>query len=721
MHFKQYGKTFQLRIETAADLKAVLTLDESHWVATSAPTEVFRCDPHFVSLLDPDGSGRIHTNEMKQAIGWFLSVLSDRSKLKERTNHVPLAAINADSSDGQEVLTSAKYVLKALGREGDDHISLKRVRRFLSNLKAQPLNGDGVLVPGAASDPETTQLIRDIIATVGGETDASGEMGITSATLKQFKEAVGACLAWRAAGEALDAAGNVTVKPYGEQTPQMHATFSKHADLVDHFFALCRAVRFDPRTVEHVRCPQSVLESFDFSKPGDMDACLTRSPLAAPRNDDLLPLAAAELNPLYAQWVSQLKQDVLIPVLGEVGEALDVEEWARVKQALKPYADYIATQKGALVQTLSHDQLQQYLDASAYDAVQKLVEADKAVSDMLKGIHEVERLVLYHQHLMRLANNFVSFSELYHPPIRAMFEEGTALLDGRWFDLALRVKDINQHSAIAKSSNIFTFYLEVSQKAADQKFVVAVPATSGSKGNLGVGKRGVFFDWKGREYDAIVVKVIDNPISLSEALVAPFTRLWSFVLGKIEAMSGSLEKQLQKSTDSLMKAPPPSAPAAAPAGGMAGGPAAMLIGLSVSAAAIGSAFAFITKTFSGLQSGQIVAGVFGAAAVVAVPVSLIAVLKLRRQDLSALLEGCGWAINARMRFDNVQRRSFTRRKPYPLGATGTPHRAWGKQVLIAVVVVGVVWGLRAGCQRRQDEAPVAETVPQEAVVPAATQ
>ena len=110
------------------------------------------------------------------------------------------------------------------------------------------------------------------------------------------------------------------------------------------------------------------------------------------------------------------------------------------------------------------------------------------------------------------------------------------------------------------------------------------------------------------------------------------------------------------------------------------------------------AFAFITKTLSGLSGGQLIAGVFGAAALVAVPVSLIAVLKLRRQDLSALLEGCGWAINARMRFDNVQRRSFTRRPPYPLDATGTPQRTWVKQALIAVLVVVLAWGLKAGCR-----------------------
>jgi hypothetical protein len=723
VHFNHYGKTFQLRIETAEDLKAVLTLDESLWVATSAPTDVFRCDSGFISLLDPDGSKRIHTDEMKRAIRWLLAVLADRSKLRERTNHVPLSSINIETPEGTEVAESAAYVLKTLGCEDESTISLKHVRKFLSKLKEQPLNGDGILVPTATDDPNAAELIRDVIATVGGETDASGSAGVSSDTLKQFREQVSACLVWRKQGVASDDQGAVAARPFGEGTDGMYGVFAQHAELVDHFFSLCRAVRFDPRTSERVRCPEATLNALDLSQPDDVKACLTHSPLATPNGDDRLPLVKEALNPLHAAWIATLRTQVLTPILGELGETLHVDQWRKVQQALQPYADYINGQKGTLVKSLSDEQLERYAVGGAYKEVERLITADKAVSDIVKGIHEVERLVLYHQHLMRLANNFVSFSELYHPPIRAMFEEGSVLLDGRWFDLALRVNDMARHSAIAKSSNIFTLYLEVKRKAPNASSIIAVPATAGSKGNLGVGKRGIFFDWAGQEHDAVVVKIIDNPISLQEALIAPFTRLSAFVLGKIEAMSGTMEKQLQKSTDALLQKPPPTAPAAAAPMGAAGGPAGMMVGLSLSAAAIGSAFAFITKTLAGLSSGQLVAGVLGAAVVVAVPVSLIAILKLRRQDLSSLLEGCGWAINARMRFDNTQRRSFTRREAYPLNATGTPQRTWVKQLLIALALIFVVWSFRAGCRgcareeaaKTTDAAAVAEATTTNAV------
>jgi len=696
LQFKQYGKTFQLRIENADDLKAALELDESLWVATSAPTDVFRCDQTFIAMLDPDKSGRIHTSEIKKAVSWLLDVLSDCTNLQKRTNHIPLSAINKDSSDGAAVLKSAAYILETLKSEDKETISLKRVRQFISKQKEQPLNGDGILVSAATDNQQTIQLIKDVIATVGGECDAGGDTGITDEKLKKFQKEVADCLAWRKLAETTETGEHPKILPFGKKTPDMYSIFNKHAAKIDLFFSQCRTVRFDPRTAPRLAFPEKDMDSLDFSQTDAVSDYLKRSPLAPPNANELLPLTAADINPLYAGWIEQLKNEVISPILENSNKNLSAADWQKIKAALKPYADYLAEEKGKTVADLSSEQLSKYLNEETYTEVKALIDADKAVADQLKAIHEVERLTLYHQHLLRLANNFICFSELYHPPIKAMFEEGSAQIDGRWFDLALRVNDIAKHSAIAKASNIFTLYLEVSAK--ETKYTVAVPATSGTKGNLGVGKRGIFFDVKGQEHDAVVVKIIDNPISLREALIAPFSRLWAFVIGKIESMSGTLEKKLQKSTDTLLQAPPKTAPAAA-APAAAGGPAGMLIGLSLSAAAIGSAFAFITKTLSGLNSGQLIAGVLGAAAVVAIPVSLIAILKLRRQDLSALLEGCGWSINARMRFDRAQRRSFTRRVPYPLTASGTPHRSWIKQIIIAAIIIATIFGLRSGCSK----------------------
>jgi hypothetical protein len=51
--------------------------------------------------------------------------------------------------------------------------------------------------------------------------------------------------------------------------------------------------------------------------------------------------------------------------------------------------------------------------------------------------------------------------------------------------------------------------------------------------------------------------------------------------------------------------------------------------------------------------------------VVFFPIVLSGMIKLAHQDLSAMLEGCGWAINHRMRLTRRLRRQFTERKRLP--------------------------------------------------------
>ena len=77
-----------------------------------------------------------------------------------------------------------------------------------------------------------------------------------------------------------------------------------------------------------------------------------------------------------------------------------------------------------------------------------------------------------------------------------------------------------------------------------------------------------------------------------------------------------------------------------------------------------------------MNTRKILIGSGVAAAVLAVmmPVSAMAVAKLRKRDLSAILEGCGWAINARMRLTFAQGRMFTETPAYPDGARGVPTK-----------------------------------------------
>ena len=85
----------------------------------------------------------------------------------------------------------------------------------------------------------------------------------------------------------------------------------------------------------------------------------------------------------------------------------------------------------------------------------------------------------------------------------------------------------------------------------------------------------------------------------------------------------------------------------------------------------------------------IIGGIGGAVAVVLISSVILAVIKLRRRDLSAILEGSGWAINARMRLTRTQSRYFTQRPAYPLNAKGVRNRRWW---IFLVIILAILAG-----------------------------
>jgi hypothetical protein len=698
VRFQKLGRSRQLAIESAGDLQDVLDLPAALWAATSAPTGTFRCDPRFLALVDVDANGRLYTFEIKLAIEWLLQRLVDKSLAANGADALPLDAIRADDEEGRAIHDSARFVLESLGKRryatDAQSISLDQVRTFTAQMKERALNGSGVIRPEAAPDPDTEQLIADATACTGGTEDPSGALGVTEEQMSAFAEAVRAHLAWLARAEIPAGEDPTPLMPLGARTPGAYGVYSAHATEVDRFFELSHALRYEPRTAPHIEGPP---EGLDAAEPDAVQEYLQRAPMCHPTADGALPLQDDAVNPAYREWVGALKESVLATILGGVPEALPEGQWRKVKSAMAPYEAYLKDKQGGAVEGLTAEQLTSYRDGPCLGKADELVAMDHNVAAMLATVGVLERLLLYQQHLMELVNNFVSFPRLYAADRQALFETGSAVIDGRRFTFAVRVENRAVHSAIAKTSDIFILYLDVTAKVGGEKFCVAVPATWGTKGNLAVGKQGVFFDIDGKEYDAKVVQMIENPICLDEALVAPFVRLWGFVTSKVEGLYTTAEKKLQAR---LEKAGTALSTQQAPAPPVAGSsPANLVVGVSLAVAALGSAFAFITKQLEDVDTQKVLIGLLCAVLVVLIPLTIIALLKLRSQDLSALLEGCGWAINARMRLKRAQRKMFTVYGAYPEGARGTPMRPWVRLVLglviAAAALAGIIYGARA--------------------------
>jgi hypothetical protein len=129
----------------------------------------------------------------------------------EGSDTLSLASINTSTPEGQSLLASAKRILANLDKASADAISLADVGDTAKIFARTRFNGDGIVPADAADDPATQQIIAEIIAAFGAETDRSGKPGVNQAKVDAFFGAATAYLDWTRRADA-------EVLPLGDKT-----------------------------------------------------------------------------------------------------------------------------------------------------------------------------------------------------------------------------------------------------------------------------------------------------------------------------------------------------------------------------------------------------------------------------------------------------------------------------------------------------------------------
>ena len=676
--FQRFGSSYHLRIESADDLALVVGLNEAHWVATGAPLGSLKCDATFLRLMDTDANGRILCAEVIDAVGWLLENLRDTTGVTERSMSLRLAAIDTDTGDGQRIRQSAGKMLARLESADAEEITLSQVRRIKAAVESTPVSEAGVVLPEASREEKVQQFLADVIAAVGGSEHPSGSPGVGAEPLERFLTFAEAAVDWFDRGQMPPGAEKTEIMPLGGETRGAYEVLAALRGKIDQYFAQCEAVALDERFAQRMGWTEEELRDLDFDDPTVIEKVLRTAPLARSRPDRTLPLEEG-VNPYYVGALGRFRREVMAAVLGESGACLSAAQWQEIKDFFAAHRQWVQARPEPKMESLGIEKLRGYLAPRYAGAARELIADSRRTAFDLDNIRLVEKLLLYQAHMLDFANNFVSFPHLYDPARRALFEMGTLVMDGRRFKLAVRVADRKQHMQVARTSNMCLLYVEVTPRDGGKKYEVAVPVTAGGIGNLCLHKRGIFCDTDGSQCDARVVAIIENPISLAEALASPFKRLGKLVTGKIESFTTQAEKKLDKQAGAAMDRVTAGPVAAKPAKARAKGPGlsggGMLVGFGVAGAAVGSALAYIAKTIAE-RPLAIVVGLLIAVLVVLVPTSIVAWLKLRKRDLSAILEGSGWAVNARMRLTRQQSRFFTNRPRYSPGARGVSRGGW---------------------------------------------
>lgn len=646
----------QVVLQSAEDLLNLKYLDQKLWVALSCPVKGLQIDERTLTLIDTDQNGRIRVPEILEAIEWCAPRLKNLEALIRPTAALPLDQLNDQTPEGKILLSSAKQVLLGLGKDDAATISVSDTLDTKKIFANTAFNGDGIISADAAEDPAVKATITEIIGLYGAETDRSGKPGITQEKLNQYFIDASAYLIWAETGNSAE------IRVVGENTAAAAAAVKAVKAKVDDYFARCSLATFDPRALSALNRQESeylIVASKDLTLSADE---MNGFPLARVEAGRPMPLTDG-LNPAWAGSIAQLRKLAVAPLLGPDKTTLTAEEWAALTAKLAAYDAWYATRPASPIERLGRPRIQEAVTANLKSGVEALLAKDKALEPEAQAIGDVEKLARYYRDFGTLLRNFVNFSDFYDPTRYGSFQAGTLYFDARSCDLCIRMDDPAAHSVLASLSKCYIAYCDLKRGAETMK--IAVCFTQGDSDYLMVGRNGLFYDRKGRDWDASISKITDSPISIRQAFWSPYKKFIRMIDEQIAKRAAAADAKADSHLGTVaaktanVDQVKPSEPKKVDLG--------IVAALGLAFSALTTTAAYVLGFFKGMPWWEVPLVFVGVMLIISLPSMVIAWLKLRQRTLGPILDATGWAVNARVKINIPFGTSLTQRAKLPAG------------------------------------------------------
>ena len=711
--FVNLGGSSRVRISSGEDIAHLDELDPKMWTVLSCPVTGLEIDDKSLAYIDVDSDGKIRVNDVVAVSKWITGALKDADLLLEGKDSIDIENLDQENEAGKKLYCSAKQILANLGKEGGV-ISLADTADVAAIFAKTRFNGDGVITEATPEDADDKAAVAAAVASLGGVADRSGAMGVNADMVEAFYKNLADYAAWQAS--AVEA-------PYADKTDAVIEAYNALDAKVKDFFMRSKLASFSPDSTASLDVQTSSIQAISAENLASKADEIASYPIARITGKPEIDLSAP-VNPAWAAKFELVKSVAL-----KDKKVLTESDWAAVGAESSAYTAWKSAKAGACVEGLGLDAVKAFIAKDRKASLLELIAQDAALAEEAANIAMVDKFLHIFRDFYRLLRNFVTLTDFYtkDKKVSAIFQSGRLIIDQRECRFCMKVADMGKHTASAAASGMFLVYCDCTTKSKPGKLNIVAAVTVGEIGDLVVGKNAVYYDNSGEEWDAVITKVVDNPISVAQAFWSPYRRMATAIENLINKSAADKDAKIMADATAKINAAPAAAGAAAPAqpfdiGKFAG----IFAAFGMALGALGTA---LTTIFSGILDMPLWKTLLVVVAILMLisgPAMVMAWMKLRRRNIAPLLNANGWAVNAASKISIPFGETLTDAAKYPKMKLKDPYAKAGlapwKKWLISfsalVLVAGGLWlfnllawaGLQSPLPRYNQPEPEAEAV-----------
>ena len=688
--FANIGGASRVKISTGEDIAHLDELDPKMWTVLSCPVKGLEIDEKSLSYMDTDADGKIRVNDVIATAKWLCAIVADLDILTKGTDTIALGDLDQENADGKKIYAAAKQILENLGKEGDV-ISLADTKDIAAIFAKTRFNGDGVITEASTDDADLKAVIAAAVAATGGVADRSGATGVDAGQIEAFYKALADYVAWNEA----------TVEaPFGDKTDAAIAAYNALDAKVKDFFMRSKLAAFSPESVSSLDVQTAGIQAISAENlTGKMDE-IAAYPIARVTGKAEIDLS----EPVNPAWAAQF--ELVKSVAFADKKVITEADWAAVGASFAAYTAWKGAKAGASVEALGLEAVKKFLAEDKKAVLLEIVAQDAALAEEAANIDLVGKFLYILRDFYRLLRNFVTLHDFYTRDVDAIFQSGRLIIDQRECRFCMLVADAAKHNASAAASGMFLVYCDCTTKSKPGKLNIVAAVTVGEIGDLVVGKNAIYYDNTGLEWDAVITKVVDNPISIAQSFWSPYRRMATAIENLINKSAADKDAKMMANATAKINA----APTAVPAAGTEAKPAAtppfdiakfagIFAAIGMALGMIGTALTALAKGIFALAWWQVILAFFGVLLLISGPAMVLAWLKLRRRNIAPLLNANGWAVNAASKISIPFGETLTDAAKFPkinlkdpFAKKGlAPWKKWAISIAVLAVVAAGLW------------------------------